>query len=196
MRVVLASGNPDKLRELRHLLVDLDMEVVPAGELIPGWSVEETGSTLEENAFLKARDIAERTGLPAVADDTGLFVDILGGAPGIYAARFAGFDCTYENNISKLLSTMLCERNRQACFRTAAVFVSPGLEFSVLGEIRGSILENPDGEGGFGYDPVFLPEGLDHTFARCTQEEKNRISHRARALMGLRERLLSSGLSL
>ncbi|OPL18589.1 MAG: hypothetical protein AVO35_04455 [Candidatus Aegiribacteria sp. MLS_C] len=196
MRIVLASGNPDKLRELRNLLMDLDMEVIPAGDMIPSWSVEETGSTLEENAFLKARHAAVRTGLPAVAEDTGLFVDILGGAPGIYAARFAGFDCTYENNINKLLRTMLCETNRRACFRTAAVFVSPDMEFSVQGEIIGRILESPDGEGGFGYDPVFLPDGLDHTFARCTQEEKNRISHRARALMELRERLLSSGLRL
>lgn len=192
MRLVLASGNPDKLRELRQLLEGLDLEIVPAGEVIPGWSVEETGSTLEENAFLKARDVMQRTGLPAVADDTGLFVDILGGAPGIYAARFAGFDCTYENNVNKLLSTMLCESNRDACFRTVAVFVSPEMEFAVQGEIRGIILEDPDGEGGFGYDPVFLPEGLDHTFARCTPEEKNRISHRARALRNLRDRLRSS----
>lgn len=189
-RVVLASGNPDKLKELRWLLRDLDLEIVPVGDIIPDWYVEENGATLEENAYLKARDVMLRTGLPAVADDTGLFVDILGGAPGVYAARFAGFDCTYENNVNKLLRTMLCERNRKASFKTAAVFVSPDREFSVIGEIRGAILEEPDGDGGFGYDPVFRPDGLDHSFARCTEEEKNRISHRALAMENLRRRLL------
>lgn len=191
-RMVLASGNPDKLAELRVLLKDLDLQVLPVGELIPGWSVEETGSSLEENAFIKARDVLRATGLPAVADDTGLFVDILGGAPGIYAARFAGSDCTYENNIRKLLTTMLCERNRRASFRTSAVFSSPEMEFSVTGEVRGVILEEPDGDSGFGYDPVFLPDGLQHSFARCTPEEKNLISHRARAMMNMRKALLAS----
>ena len=188
-KVVLASGNPDKLKELRWLLRDLDLEIIPVCEIIPDWHVEENGATLEENAFLKARDVMRRTGLPAVADDTGLFVDILGGAPGVYAARFAGYDCTYENNVKKLLRTMLCESNRKASFMTAAVFVSPEREFSVIGEVRGAIMEEPDGEGGFGYDPVFMPDGLDHTFARCTEEEKNRISHRARAMESLRKRL-------
>lgn len=191
-RVVLASGNPDKLAELRTLLKDLDLQVLSAGELIPGWSVEETGGTLEENAFLKARDIVRATGLPAVADDTGLFVDILGGAPGIYAARFAGSNCTYENNVRKLLTTMLCERNRRASFRTSAVYSSPEMEFSVTGEVRGVILEEPDGHSGFGYDPVFQPDGLQHSFARCTPEEKNLISHRALAMRNIREALLAS----
>lgn len=191
-RVVLASGNPDKLAELQELLQDLDLQVLPAGELVPGWSVAETGSTLEENAFLKARDIVRATGLPAVADDTGLFVDILGGAPGIYAARFAGSDCTYENNVRKLLTTMLCERNRRASFRTSAVYSSPNMEFSVTGEVRGVILEEPDGRSGFGYDPVFKPDGLQHSFARCTREEKNRISHRALAMRNIREALMAS----
>ncbi|MBN2586067.1 MAG: RdgB/HAM1 family non-canonical purine NTP pyrophosphatase [Candidatus Fermentibacteraceae bacterium] len=192
-RIILASGNPDKLEELRWLLGGLEVEVVPVRGIIPDWKVEETGATLEENAYLKARDVVRRTGMPAVADDTGLFVDILGGAPGVYAARFAGFDCTYENNIQKLLRTMLCERNRTASFMTSAVFVSSDIEFSVTGEIRGVILEEPDGDSGFGYDPVFLPDGLDHTFGRCTAEEKNRISHRALALRSLREKLMGSG---
>ena len=190
-RIVLASGNPDKLRELRYLLRDLQVEVIPVCDLIPDWSIEETGTSLEENAFIKARDAAERTHLPAIGDDTGLYVDVLGGAPGIYAARFAGLDCSYENNISKLLRTMLCEENRRAAFRTSAVLVSPEVEFSVTGEITGVIVEEPDGEDGFGYDPVFLPDELDHTFARCTAEEKHRISHRARAMRKLREKLLS-----
>lgn len=194
-QIVLASGNPDKLLELRYLLRDLEIEIIPVCDLIPGWSVEETGISLEENAFLKARDAAEKTSYPAIADDTGLFVDVLGGAPGIYAARFAGIDCSYDNNIKKLLRTMLCEENRQAAFRTSAVLVSPEVELSVLGEITGTIIEEPDGEDGFGYDPIFLPDELDHTFARCSAEEKHQISHRARAMLKLKEKLLSAGIS-
>ena len=193
-RIVLASGNPDKLRELRYFLQDLEIEIIPVFDLLPDWSVEETGITLEENAYIKARDVAEKTQLPAIADDTGLFVDILGGAPGIYAARFAGSDCSYESNVNKLLQTMLCEENRRAAFRTSAVFVSPGMEFSVNGEITGRIIEEPDGNEGFGYDPVFLPDGLDHTFARCTHEEKHSISHRALAMQKLRQMLITAGI--
>ncbi len=192
MRIVLASGNPDKLSELRSLLEEMDIEIIPIHELVPDWHVEETGITLEENAYLKARDAFEATGLPAIADDTGLFVDILGGAPGIYAARFAGFECTYENNIKKLLRTMLCESNRRASFRTAAVFVSPETEFAVTGEVSGTILTEPDGNGGFGYDPVFLPDGMEQTFANCTPQQKNTISHRALAMRKLRQMLLES----
>ncbi len=194
-RIVLASGNPDKLRELSYLLKDLQVEIIPVGDLIPNWYVEETGITLEENAYIKARDVAEKTHLPVIADDTGLFVDVLGGAPGVYAARFAGFDCSYENNVSKLLRTMLCEENRKAAFRTSAVLVSPDVEFSVTGEITGVITEEPDGEDGFGYDPVFLPDDLKQTFAKCSPEEKHRISHRARAMQKLKEILIASGIS-
>ncbi|MEN8208897.1 MAG: RdgB/HAM1 family non-canonical purine NTP pyrophosphatase [Candidatus Fermentibacteria bacterium] len=193
-RIVLASGNPDKLKELQYMLRDLEIEIIPVTDLIPDWSVEETGISLEENAFIKARDAAEKTQLPAIADDTGLFVDVLGGSPGIYAARFSGIDCSYENNINKLLRTMLCEENRKAAFRTSAVLVSSDVELSVSGEITGVIIDEPDGEEGFGYDPIFLPDSLDHTFARCSPEEKHLISHRARAMRKLREKLLSFGI--
>ena len=189
-KLVLASGNPDKLRELRSLLEDLPFEVISISEILPDWSIEETGITLEENALLKARDAAERTGVASIADDTGLFVDVLGGAPGIYAARFAGSDCSYGDNVRKLLRTMLYETNRKASFRTAAAFVSPsGEELCEMGEVEGIIMEKADGEGGFGYDPVFLPNELDKTFARCSPEEKHLISHRARALKRLIEKL-------
>ncbi len=193
-RIVIASGNPDKLREFQYLFRDMQVEIIPVRDLVPDWSVEETGTSLEENAFLKARDASEKTHLPAIADDTGLFVDVLGGAPGVYAARFAGTDCSYENNINKLLKTMLCEENRKAAFRTSAVLVSQDIEFSVMGEIKGVIVEKPDGEDGFGYDPVFLPDELDRTFARCSPEEKHRVSHRARAITKLREKIVSCGL--
>ena len=188
-RIVLASGNRDKLAELNTLLKDLNIEIVPVTSLIPDWEVEEDGQTLEDNAFKKARDVFRRTGLPAIADDTGLFVDALGGAPGIYAARFAGESCSYSDNVNKLLKALLCEGNRGASFRTAAVYVSNDREISVTGEVRGTILESPDGDEGFGYDPVFLPDELDVTFARCSSEQKNSISHRARAIRALRKRL-------
>lgn len=190
--LILASGNPDKLGELQYLLKDMSFEVIPVSRVIPGWYVEETGLTLTENAFLKARDVTVRTGIASIADDTGLFVDVLGGAPGILAARFAGPGCTYEDNVRKLLRTMLYESNRAAAFRTAAVYVSPdGDEFYAMGEVNGVIVHEADGSGGFGYDPVFLPDELDKTFARCTPEEKHIVSHRARALMKLRDELVS-----
>jgi len=190
-RIVLASGNPDKLAELQYMLADIKIEIVSVTDLIPDWSIEETGATLEENAYLKARDVAAKTGLPAIGDDTGLFVDVLGGAPGIYAARFAGNACSYKCNVTKLLGTMLCEDNRKASFITSAVFVSSEKEFSVTGKINGIITREPDGDSGFGYDPIFQPDDLDHTFARCSPEEKHRISHRSRAMLKLRNKLAS-----
>lgn len=195
-RTVLATANPDKLLELRTILAPLHADFCGVRELVPDWRVEETGSTLEQNALIKARTALKLTGLPAIADDTGLFVDVLGGAPGIYAARFAGDDCSYACNVRKLLGTMLCEENRSACFRTAAAYVSPGLEICVTGEVFGIILQEPQGEKGFGYDPVFRPEGLDCSFACCSAEEKNRFSHRARALEKLRRELAAGILSV
>lgn len=195
--LILASGNPDKLMELRYFLRGLPLVVIPVLEVLPGWSIEETGITLEDNALLKARDVSEKTGRAAVADDTGLFVDVLGGAPGVFAARFSGADCSYRDNVCKLLRTILGEENRKATFRTVAAFVLPSSspspsseEFCLTGEIKGVITEEPDGDAGFGYDPVFLPDELDRTFARCSSDEKNRISHRARAMMKLREKLV------
>lgn len=189
-RLVLASANPDKTAELRHLLDGAGFEIVPVQQLCPGWEVEETGITLAENALLKARAAAAATGLPAVADDTGLFVDVLGGAPGIYTARFAGSACSYEDNVRKLLAMMTLETDRRAWFRTVAAYGDPsGREFHVTGEVSGVITLEPLGRGGFGYDPVFLADGLSGTFAECTPAEKHTISHRARAMALLREKL-------
>lgn len=189
--IVLASANPDKLDELRTLFESADIEVVPITDLQAGWDVEETGVTLEENALLKASSATAATGLPSVADDTGLFVDVLGGAPGIYTARFAGPGCSYSDNVDKLLRTILGETDRGATFRTAAAFCRPGEPgICVIGEVRGSITLAPSGAGGFGYDPVFRPDGLDITFSQCTPEEKHHVSHRARAVRKLREAVL------
>ncbi len=197
-RLVLASGNPDKLRELRELLSPLQIEVVAAGDIVRGWDVEETGMTLEENALLKARTTSISTGLPAVADDTGLFVHGLGGAPGIYTARYAGKGCTYNENVRKLLRALTGEvgEARNAVFRTAAALVLPGDgEYCVVGEVAGYITEEPAGDGGFGYDPVFFSPELGMTFAQATPERKNEVSHRARAMKALHE-IIREGLSL
>jgi len=196
-RLVIATANPDKLREMAEILDGIRLEPVPIGELVEGWDVEETGCTLEENALLKARAAAAATGLPAVADDTGLSVCALGGAPGIYSARYAGGDCSYADNVRKLLDALRGEtgRRRRAAFVTAAALVIPDDgEVCVLGEVRGEIVREPRGGEGFGYDPVFLSAEMGRTFAECTPEQKNAVSHRRRALEALRREMERLGL--
>jgi XTP/dITP diphosphohydrolase len=196
-RLVIATANPDKLREIGEILSGTGLEPVPIGSLRDGWDVEETGCTLEENALLKARTALRETGLPAAADDTGLSVAALGGAPGVYSARYAGEACSYADNVRKLLDALRGETGgrRRAVFRTAAAAALPGgRELCVVGEVGGLITRQPRGEGGFGYDPVFLAEELGRTFAECTPEEKNSVSHRRRALQALREELERVGI--
>jgi XTP/dITP diphosphohydrolase len=188
-RVVLGSGNPHKAAEVRPLLAAAQIEVVAVGEVDPGWSVEETGETLEENAAIKARAAASRTGWTAVADDTGLFVDALGGAPGIHASRYAGPGATYADNVRKLLAALegVAPERRTARFRTVAVVATPdGREAALEGVLEGRILETPVGEGGFGYDPVFLVPEAGRSLAELSLEEKNRLSHRAMAFAAVR----------
>jgi len=183
--LVLASANPHKLRELRELLHTV---ITPVQDMIPGWDVEETGLTLEENALLKAREAARATGRTAIADDTGLFVRALGNAPGVYTARYAGENCTYRDNTEKLLNSLRGENgdNRKAVFRTVIALVTPeGDERTFTGEAEGCITREHLGEGGFGYDPVFYSCELKKTFSQCTPEEKNRVSHRGRAMKEL-----------
>ena len=196
MKIVLASANADKLRELRNVLRELNIEIVPITEVDPEWSVRESGSTLEENALIKARAASVASGLPAIADDTGLFVRALGGGPGVYSSRFAGEDATYAQNVCKLLSRLIGEapEMRRACFRTVAALVLPdGREDSVSGEACGRIGDTPSGSEGFGYDPVFISDDLGRTYAEVSLEEKQSVSHRGRAfrnLIPLLERML------
>lgn len=182
-RLVVASQNPDKIREVEEVLETLELPV----EIVRGLSwpeVEETEPTLEGNALLKARAVAAFTGLPAVADDTGLEVDALGGAPGVYTARYAGPAATYADNVAKLLTELEGAVDRGARFRTAVALVDPeGSELVVTGTLEGSIAHRPRGDGGFGYDPVFVVD--DRTLAELPPAEKNLISHRARALQAL-----------
>lgn len=189
-RIVLASGNPDKLREIRLILPGITFESIL--DWHTDWDVEETGLTIRENSLIKARAAAAETGMPSVAEDTGLFAWALGGAPGVYSARYAGPGCTYADNVRKILNALLGETgdSRKAEFRTAAALVAPnGSEIVVEGVVKGMITFAPEGSGGFGYDPVFFCPELNKTFASVSDLEKNSVSHRARAFTALRQHL-------
>jgi XTP/dITP diphosphohydrolase len=183
MRLVLATANPDKAREIAALLDGF--EVVPRPSDVG--EVEETGETLEDNARLKAVALVSATGCAAVADDTGLEVEALDGAPGVYSARFAGEHATYADNVGKLLESMSGVENRRARFRTVALARFPdGREVVAEGMVDGVITTSARGDGGFGYDPVFQPdEGDGRTYAEITLDEKNALSHRGRAFRAL-----------
>ena len=182
-RLVVASQNPDKIAEVEAVLQDLALGI----EIVSGldWpEVEETEETLEGNALLKARAVMEQTGLPALADDTGLEVAALGGRPGVHTARFAGPDATYNDNVAKLLDVMEGVEDRSASFRTVIALVTPeGDEVTVEGVLDGTITTMRRGTGGFGYDPVF--EVGEWTLAEMPPATKNQVSHRARALHAL-----------
>ncbi|MGH9177691.1 MAG: RdgB/HAM1 family non-canonical purine NTP pyrophosphatase [Acidimicrobiales bacterium] len=183
MRLVVASANRDKVAEIAAVLDGFDL--VPRPDSVP--DVEETGDTLEANARLKARAIVAATGQPAVADDTGLEVAALGGAPGVYAARYAGPGATYVDNVAALLRAVHGAGDRAARFRTVAMVCFPdGHEVVAEGVVTGSIAPEPRGESGFGYDPVFVPDGGDgRTFAEMAPAEKHAVSHRGRAFRAL-----------
>lgn len=188
---VLATANPDKAREIGEILGDA-VVLVPRPPGVP--AVAETGETLEENARLKARALATATGLPAIADDTGLSVEALGGAPGVYSARYAGEGASYADNVAKLLEEMSGKGGpgaRRALFSTVAIAVWPdGAEVVAEGFVNGWIAEQPRGSAGFGYDPVFVPEGGGgRSFAEMTPAEKHAMSHRGMAFVRLAERL-------
>ncbi len=182
-RLVIASKNPDKIPEIEAVVIDSGI----ADEIVDGldWpDVDETGETLEENALLKARAVVEAVGLPVMGDDTGLEVRSLGGAPGVFTARYAGPTATYEENVSKLLAELGEEADRTARFRTVVALAMPdGVEVVAEGVLNGVIARRRRGSGGFGYDPVFEVSG--RTLAEMTLKEKNELSHRARAIRAL-----------
>lgn len=186
MTVVAATGNAHKLREIKTITEAFGMKIISKEEAgAAGLDVEETGTTFEENSFIKAEAIMKATGMSAIADDSGLEVRALDGAPGVYSARFSGEDATDESNNLKLLELMkdVPEEQRQARFVSVITLCfHNGDVLTARGECPGRILREPAGTGGFGYDPLFLPEGCQETFAQLSQEEKNQISHRARAL--------------
>lgn len=183
MKLVLATKNAHKLKELSALFAGEGLSLLSMHDFPDMPDVEEDGSTLEENAIKKAREIQTHTGLWTLADDTGLEVDALDGAPGVYSARFAGEPVSYDANNRKLLALLAHAASRKARFRTVIALAGPdGSMRTVEGRVDGEILPSPRGTGGFGYDPVFVPEGFDKTFAEMSDEEKNTCSHRARAL--------------
>lgn len=183
MRLVLASANPDKAAEIAALLQGHDLLPRPAD--VP--DVDETGTTLEENARLKAVALVDATGEAAVADDTGLEVFVLDGAPGVYSARYAGEDATYADNVAKLLGALEGVEDRRARFRTVALACFPdGREVIAEGVVEGAIAIAERGDAGFGYDPLFIPDDGDgRTFAEMSADEKHAVSHRGRAFRAL-----------
>lgn len=192
MKIAIATNNPGKLREIRDILGGFFDEALSLSDLGIDIDIEETGTTLTENALIKARTIRDLTGLPALADDSGLMVDALGGAPGVYSARYAGEEHDDKKNNALLLKN-LEGKPRDAKFCSVIALCYPdGRELTAEGSVRGVILEEERGTGGFGYDPLFFSPELGKTFAEATPEQKNSVSHRSRALRAMLE-LLSSG---
>jgi XTP/dITP diphosphohydrolase len=187
MTVVLASGNPGKAREITRLLEHLQITIVPQSDY-GVVEAEETGTTFEENALIKARHAASATGLPAIADDSGLSVHALGGRPGVYSARYAGVGASDDDNIDKLLEELAGNDDRAAVFHCVACFVMPDDDeppIIAYGSWHGDILAERRGSGGFGYDPVFLDRASGQASAELSAEEKNACSHRGQALREL-----------
>ena len=197
MKVVLASKNPHKLVEIRKITEKFGMELVLESELGVDIEVEETGTTFEENSLLKAEAVMKATGLPALADDSGICVDALGGEPGIYSARY-GFDPTLDDfgRLRLLLKNTeaVPDGKRQAQFVCVISFVTPeGKVIQARGEVHGELLRAPAGVGGFGYDPIFYYPPFGKSLAEVSPEEKNSVSHRANALKVLYEKLKEAG---
>ncbi len=188
-RVVVASRNRHKVHEIRELIADLDLQLIGIDELAPDSPLVEDEDTFEGNALAKARQAAAATGLPALADDSGLEVDALGGAPGVYSARYAGEPSDDAANNAKLLSVLngVPPERRTARYRCVAAFLDPssGRSLTAAGSCEGLVLEHPRGQGGFGYDPLFLVPALGKTMAEIDLAEKNRLSHRAAAFRSL-----------
>jgi len=193
--LVVATGNRHKVEEIRAMLADLPITVRSLAEFPGAPEVVEDGATYRENALKKAWSAAKFTGKPALADDTGLEVDALGGQPGLYAARFAGEGCSFQDNVRKLLHLLdgVPSERRGARFVCVIALVSPdGREQVVEGELCGRISESQSGGGGFGYDPVFFVPEAGKTLAELTADEKNRVSHRRRALDRARTIILAN----
>lgn len=184
MKLIFATHNHNKFREV-ELLMPRHIQLLSLNDIGCTEDIPETGSTIAENALLKARYVAEKYRYPCFSDDTGLEADALEGAPGIYTARYAGKQANAEANMQKLLSALQHTGNRKACFKTVIAIIAEGKEFLFEGVIHGKITKEKRGEKGFGYDPVFQPEGYTQTFAELPLSIKNKISHRAKAITQL-----------
>jgi XTP/dITP diphosphohydrolase len=189
-RIIFASGNNGKVDEVRYIMSDLDLNILSLSDIDFTGNIEETGSTFEENAKIKAEEVYRRYKLPTIADDSGLVIEQLNGEPGIYSARYSGEDATDEKNNQKLIGK-LKELNKphKAKFVCAAVYYFGADFIEAKGEVEGVIIKQPRGTNGFGYDPLFLPDGYDKTIAELPTEIKNKISHRYRAFNQLKKYL-------
>jgi XTP/dITP diphosphohydrolase len=188
MKLLFATNNQHKLREIREIF-GKDTEILGLQDVNIKEDIPETQDTLEGNAAQKARFIYERTGMDCFADDTGLEINALEGRPGVYSARYAGEGCSFEDNIQKVLAELEGIEDRKACFRCVICLIYKGEEYFFEGMIPGRITETKSGEAGFGYDPVFLPDGYNQTFAAMPAYVKNGISHRGRAVEKMAKKL-------
>lgn len=184
MKLVFATNNRHKLDEVRAIVGDR-VEVLSLNDIGCYDDIPETADTLQGNALIKARYIHEKFGVDCFADDTGLEVEALDGAPGVYSARYAGKECDSEANMQKLLHNLTGKSNRNAQFRTVIALIIKGEEKLFNGIVKGTITEEKRGDSGFGYDPVFIPEGFSESFAQMSGDMKNSISHRYRATLEL-----------
>jgi XTP/dITP diphosphohydrolase len=184
MKLVFATNNPTKLSELQAL-VPQGIEILSLKEINCNEELPETNPTLEGNALQKAQYVYQNYGFNCFADDTGLEIEALGGAPGVYSARYAGEDCKAEDNMKKVLTKLENKDNRNAKFRTVIALIIKGKENLFEGECSGKITKTKSGAEGFGYDPIFIPEGNEITFAEMSKQEKGAISHRGRAVANL-----------
>ena len=191
MKIVIATHNKDKYKELHFGLKSLDINLKSLFDFPDIGEIVEDGDTLKDNALIKARTVFKMTSLPSISDDTGLEVDALNGAPGIYTARYAGENCSYLDNVNKMLHEMkdISNENRSATFKTVMAYVDGNVELTCEGIVKGTITRTIKGVGGFGYDSIFYSNEKKKTFAEMTIEEKNLVSHRSKAISNLKAEL-------
>tara|TARA_B100001758_G_scaffold131327_1_gene112956 strand:+ start:3102 stop:3674 length:573 start_codon:yes stop_codon:yes gene_type:complete len=181
MKLVFATNNLNKLSEIRSLVPE-GIQILSLSDINCNEELPETYPSLEENALQKAKYVFDNYGFNCFADDTGLEIDILGGEPGVYSARYAGLECNAENNMNKVLKKLERSENREAKFRTIIAVIMNGVETLFHGECKGEIVKKKRGTEGFGYDPIFIPSGFNKTFAEMTKVQKGSISHRGKAV--------------
>ena len=187
MEIILATHNLDKCKELKKSFSNTSIKILTLQDFPEIKEIIEDGNTLEENAFIKSRTVFNITKIPTISDDTGLEVDALNGRPGIYSARYAGLNCSYKDNVNKLLKSMnnIDKPLRTAQFKTIVTFINKDMELVAEGSVKGNITRKAKGSSGFGYDSIFYIPSYKKTFAEMTLNEKNKISHRSRAIRNL-----------
>ena len=194
MKIIIATHNKDKFKELYHGLSSLDIKLLSLYDFPKIKEIVEDGETLKDNALIKARTVYKITSLPTISDDTGLEVDALGGAPGVFTARYAGENCSYLDNVNKMLKEMknVPENKRGATFKTVMAYVDDKVELTSEGIVQGTVTRTKKGVAGFGYDPIFYVPDIGKTFADMKIEKKNLVSHRSRAIKALKADLVST----